>query len=79
MKRVLVQPCSPSYEIRRGNGNRNYDDLKSYLLRTAKQIADSEDKRDGFRVTVLEPHDVHLWVKGRSSGLRYSFDDARRD
>jgi len=76
MKRVLLQPCPPTR--RRSSLYRAYS-FKGYLLRVAHSLSESEHRRTGFRVTILQPLDIHSWFNGRSSGLRYSFDDARKD
>ena len=79
MKVVFIQPCSPPYGARCSNPRRTYISFNHNLILTAKQFAESENRHAGLRVVILPAPDVYSWVKGKSSGLHYSFEDAKRD
>jgi len=80
IRRVLLQPCPPPYRAHCGTPYQFHDHFIDDLIDCAKSLAETEHRRaGGFRVVLLEAPTIHLWCKGRCSGLRYSFEDARRD
>jgi hypothetical protein len=79
MKVVFIQPSSLPYGAHCRTPYRIYFSFNRDLARAAKHFVESENRRARLRVVILQALDVCLWVKGRSSGLHYSFEDAKRD
>jgi hypothetical protein len=77
MKRVILQQCSPPYGSPCGNSYMQHRAFSQALSSVASAFVGS--RKAPFELKLLQMLDLHFWIKGKSNGLGYFFEDARRD
>jgi len=80
MQRIVVQQGPPVYDYRCAICDcAPYEEFASDVSSAAVSMAESQYRRDGFSLLVLEPLDVPYCFEHERAGLGYFFEDARSD
>lgn len=76
LKRAMFQQDAPLYGAECGSTYLDWSNFGEILDYYMKLV---EESNGGFRLVILESMGFDLWIKGAAAGLRYCFDDARKD